>query len=390
MSIGKKTWQLAVTTALTAWAATLSAAPVNDMPGGPAVRQYGLQAPVTSIAAGQHFLHEVLLWVSAAIALLVFGVMLYSIVKHRKSNNPRPAEFHESTAVEITWTVIPFLIVVGLGIVATGEIVAQKDTSNPDITVKVTGYQWRWGYDYLKGEGEGISFLSSLSTPREQILNQQPKSDTYLAEVDNPLVVPVNKKIRVVTTANDVVHAWWVPAFGVKQDAYPGFVRDIWFRAEKVGTYRGHCAELCGKEHAFMPIVVDVVSDADYRAWVEGKKKAMAALLDDPNKEWQLAELQARGEKLFNANCASCHQASGKGVPGAFPALAAAPVVLGPKEPHIQVLLNGKGQGMPAWKQLSDVEIASIITYTRNAWGNQTPLNIVQPKEILALRGAAK
>jgi cytochrome c oxidase subunit 2 len=392
MSIGNKGWQAAVATmALAAWATALQAAPVNDMPGGPAVRQLNLQPAVTSIAAGQHFLHNVLLIVSAAIALGVFGVMLYSIIKHRKSVHPKPAEFHESTAVEITWTIVPLLIVIGLGVVATGEIVKQKDTSNPDLTVKVTGYQWRWGYDYLKGEGQGISFLSSLTTPREQINNLQPKSDTYLAEVDNPLVVPVNKKVRVITTANDVVHAWWVPAFGVKQDAYPGFVREIWFRAEKEGVYRGHCAELCGKEHAFMPIVVNVVSDADYTRWVEGKKKEMAANADDPTKTWTIDELKTRGAQVYTANCAVCHQANGQGVPGAFAKLDGSGVVNGPKGDNISVLLNGKNSGafpspMPGWKQLSDTEIAAVITYTRNSWANKPAENIVQPAEITAAR----
>lgn len=385
MSIGKKLLRATVGVAAMG-AAAVALAQVGDMPGGPRMGQITMIEPVTQIARGQHFLHEVLLWMSAIIALAVFGTMFYSILRHRRSNHPKPAEFHESTAVEITWTIVPFLIVVGLGVIATGEVVAQRDVSSSDLTVKATGYQWRWGYDYLKGEGEGIAFMSALSTPRDQIENVAPKSATYLAEVDNPLVVPVNKKVRVVTTANDVVHAWWVPALGVKQDAYPGFVREIWFRADKVGVYRGYCAELCGKEHAFMPIVVDVRSDADYSAWVDARKKEMAAKLDDPNKEWQVAELVTRGEKLYQANCAACHQPNGRGVPGAFPALAGSTVVLGPKEDQIQVLLNGKGQGMPSWKQLSDVEIASVITYTRNSFGNQTSLNVVQPKEIVALR----
>jgi cytochrome c oxidase subunit II len=247
--------------------------------------------------------------------------------------------------------------------------------------------QWKWGYDYLKGEGEGISFLSNLGTPREQTTDQSiAKNDNYLIEVDNPVVVPVNKKVRIVTTANDVIHAWGIPAFGVKQDAIPGFVRDTWFRAEKVGVYRGQCYELCGKDHAFMPIVVNVVSDADYTKWVADRKKEMAALADDPSKTWTIDEMKTRGEKIYAANCVACHQANGKGVPGAFPALDGAPTVNGPKGPQIDILLNGKN-AMPAWKSvLSDTDIAAVITYTRNSWSNKPKENIVQPAEVVAAR----
>jgi cytochrome c oxidase subunit 2 len=262
-----------------------------------------------------------------------------------------------------------------------------KDTSNADITIKATGMQWKWGYDYLKGEGEGISFLSNLSTPREQVNDlSKPKNTEYLLEVDNEVVVPVNKKVRIVTTANDVIHAWAVPSFGVKQDAIPGFVRDTWFKAEKIGTYRGQCSELCGKEHAFMPIVVNVVSAEDYTKWVGGKKKEMAAKADDPNKVWTIDELKQRGEKVYAANCVACHQVTGKGVPGAFPALDGSGVVNGPRAAQINILLNGKNV-MPAWKAvLSDTEIAAVITYTRNSWSNKAAENIVQPAEVLAAR----
>jgi len=238
--------------------------------------RYNLQTPVTGLAADIYWLHSFLLWICLAIFVAVFAVMFYSIYAHRKSKGAKPADFHESTSVEIAWTIIPFLIVVVIGVYATPVVIAQKDTSNADITIKATGYQWRWGYDYLKGEGEGISFLSSLSTPRAQILGLEPKGEHYLSEVDNPLVVPVGKRIRVVTTANDVIHAWMVPAFGVKQDAIPGFVRDTWFKAEKTGTYRGHCAELCGKDHAFMPIVVEVVTPEAYTQWVAKQSAASA------------------------------------------------------------------------------------------------------------------
>jgi cytochrome c oxidase subunit 2 len=360
---------------------------VVDSPGGPAVLQLNFQQPVTPIAAEIYQLHTWMLAICLAIFLAVFGVMFYSILKHRKSLGHKSASFHESTAVEIGWTVVPFIIVILMALPATKTVVAMKDTSNADITIKATGMQWKWGYDYLKGDGEGISFLSNLSTPREQVVDSTKiKNDNYLLEVDNPVVVPVNKKIRIVTTANDVIHSWGVPAFGVKQDAIPGFVRDTWFKAEKVGTYRGQCVELCGKEHAFMPIVVNVVSDDDYRKWVDGKKKEMTAKADDPNKTWTIDELKQRGEKVYAANCAVCHQANGKGVPNAFPALDGSPVVNGPKQEQINVVLNGR-KAMPPWKSvLSDTDIAAVITYTRNNWSNKAKENIVQPAEVLAAR----
>jgi cytochrome c oxidase subunit 2 len=236
--------------------------------------RYNLQTPVTGIASDLYFLHNFLLWICLAIFVAVFAVMFYSIYAHRKSKGHKPADFHESTAVEIAWTIVPFLIVVVIGVYATPVVIAQKNTADADITIKATGMQWKWGYDYIKGEGQGISFVSALSTPREQITGQAPKGQHYLSEVDNEVVVPVGKKIRVVITANDVIHAWMVPAFGVKQDAIPGFVRDTWFKAEKEGTYRGHCAELCGKDHAFMPIVVKVVSAEEYTKWVATQPKA--------------------------------------------------------------------------------------------------------------------
>ncbi len=363
-----------------------SASAVNNMDGGPAVHQLNFQTPVTAIAADIYVLHNWMIGICVAIFLAVFGVMFYSIVKHRKSLGHKSASFHESTTVEIAWTVVPFVIVVLMALPATKTVVAMKDTSNADITIKATGMQWKWGYDYLKGDGEGIAYLSALSTPRDQIQGLAPKGDNYLLEVDHPLVVPVNKKIRIVTTANDVIHAWGVPALGVKQDAIPGFVRDTWFKAEKIGTYRGNCYELCGKEHAFMPIVVNVVSEEDYAKWIVAQKSAMAAKSDDPNKTWTVAELAARGEKVYAANCVACHQANGKGVPGAFPALDGSQMVNGPQDGQIAILLNGKN-AMPAWKgTLSDTEIAAVITYTRNNWSNKADDNIVQPAEVLAAR----
>ncbi len=392
--ISKNLKHWAIAAALSGWASLAVAA--GEVLGMPRAYQLNLGEPASAIARGQHWIHDVLLWVCLLIFIAVFAVMFYSIWAHRKSKGHKPADFHESTTVEIAWTIVPLLIVIGLGVVATGQVVAQKDTSGADVTVKAVGYQWKWGYEYIKGEGEGISFLSTLATPRDQIddskfpdaKSKRAQNETYLLEVDNALVVPVNKKIRVVTTANDVIHSWWVPALGVKQDAIPGFVRDTWFKAEKTGTFRGQCAELCGKEHAFMPIVVEVKSEADYAKWVEDKKKAMAAAMDDPNKEWQLAELQARGEKVYAGNCVACHQASGKGVPGAFPALDGSKMVLGPQEAQIETLLKGRtGTAMASFKQLSDVELAAVITYTRSAWGNKAEDNIVQPAEVMAARG---
>lgn len=355
------------------------------MPGGPAVRQLNFAAPVTKIMEDIHWLHWFMMIICTLIFIAVFGAMFYSIFKHRKSKGNKPADFHESTTVEIIWTIIPLIIVIGMALPATKTVVAMKDTTNADITIKATGYQWKWGYDYIKGEGEGIAFLSTLSTPREQINNLAEKSDTYLMEVDNEVVVPVNKKIRVITTANDVIHSWTVQGFGVKQDAIPGFVRDTWFKAEKIGTYRGQCSELCGKEHAFMPIVVRVVSDEDYSAWVSSKKKEMASMADDPSKTYTLEEAKARGAKVYAANCQVCHQPNGKGG-GAFPALDGSMVVNGSKEGQYKILLNGKN-AMPKWSALSDTELAAVMTYTRNSWGNHTG-EVIQPSDFVTARAA--
>jgi len=363
------------------------AAPVNDLPGGPGVNQMDLQAPVTRIATDIQNLHYGLMIVCLVIFVLVFGVMFYSILKHRKSLGAKPANFHESVGVEIAWTIVPFIIVTVMGFAATKTVVAEKDTSNADLTIKATGYQWKWGYDYLKGEGEGISFLATLDTAQREMSDAgAPQGDNYLLKVDNPVVVPVNKKVRVITTANDVIHAWMVPAFGVKQDAIPGFVRDTWFKAEKVGDYYGQCAELCGKEHAYMPIHVRVLSTEDYSKWVDGKKKEIAAKADDPGKVWEQAALIARGEKVYTANCAVCHKPDGKGA-GPIKPLDGSPKVLdADKTVQVHVLLNGQNNGaMPSWKQLSDTEIAAVVTYTKNSWSNKTG-QTVQPAEVVAAR----
>lgn len=370
--------------------ASLSAAAhaVQDLPGGPAVRQLNLHPPVTKIAEAQHDLHWMLLIICTVIFIGVFGVMFYSIWHHRKSRGAKAANFHESTTIEVTWTVIPFLIVIAMAAPATKVIVAQKDTTNSDLTIKVTGYQWKWGYDYLNGEGQGIGFLSTLDSSQRALSSAgTPEGDNYLLKVDNPLVVPVNKKVRIITTANDVIHSWMVPSFGVKQDAIPGFVRDTWFRAEKPGDYYGQCVELCGKEHAYMPIHVKVLPQAEYTAWVAAEQKKAAAKLDDPNKVWALPDLEARGAKVYAANCAACHQANGKGAGPIKPLDGSAIVKDADHARQIQIVLKGAANGaMPAWAALSDTDLAAVVTYTKNAWSNKTG-QLVQPTEIVAQRG---
>ena len=361
---------------------------VNDLPGGPGVRQLNLHPAATRIAVEQAWLHWFMLIACMVIFIAVFSVMFYSIWKHRKSVGHKPANFHESVTVEVIWTVIPFIIVILMALPATKVLVASKDTTNADITIKATGYQWKWGYDYLNGEGQGLSFLSTLDSSHREMSNDGARGvmpDNYLLKVDNPLVVPVNKKVRIITTANDVIHAWGVPAFGVKQDAIPGFVRDTWFRSEKVGDFYGQCYELCGKEHAYMPIHVKVLSAQDYTAWTAMEMKKVAAKLDDPAKVWVLGDLARRGEKVYAANCAACHQASGKGAGPIMPLDGSQLVLDADKSKEIHVLLNGRG-AMPPWKQLSDTDLAAVISYTKNNWSNKTG-QIVQPAEVLAQRG---
>jgi cytochrome c oxidase subunit 2 len=348
--------------------------------------QLNLPEPQSVIAQQIYDMHTMLLWICLVIFVGVFGVMFYSVLKHRKSLDYPAANFHHSTTVEIIWTIIPIFILVGMAYPATKTVIAMKDTSSPEITIKATGYQWKWGYDYLTGEGEGISFLSNLSTPKAQIENAAPKGENYLLEVDNRLVVPVGKKVRILLTANDVIHAWWVPALGVKQDAIPGFIRDVWFTVEKPGTYRGQCAELCGKEHGFMPIVVEAVTPEKYAQWVGEQKTKLAAATVDVNKEFTMDELKAEGEKVYAANCVACHQANGKGIPGTFAPLDGSKIATGPKGEHINIVMNGKtGTAMAAFKHLSDVQIAAVVTYERNSWGNAAG-DLVQPSEINQLR----
>ena len=372
--------------AIAAYGATAAWA-VNDLPGGPAVRQLNLHPPVTKIAEEQVWLHWFMMIICTVIFVAVFGVMFYSIWKHRKSVGHKAANFHESVKVEIAWTVIPFVIVILMALPATKAVVASKDTSNADLTIKATGYQWKWGYDYINGEGEGIGFVSTLDNAQREMSNSgKPEpTDDYLLKVDNPLVVPVGKKIRIITTSNDVIHSFAVNSFGIKQDAIPGFVRDTWFRAEKTGDFHGQCQELCGKEHAYMPIHVKVVTAEEYTAWVAVENKKLAAKQDDPTKVWTLAELTQKGEKIYTANCQVCHQVSGKGAGPIKPLDGAAVVLDADFTKVIKVLLNGQNNAMPAWKQLSDSEIAAVISFTKNNWSNKTG-QMVQPADVHAAR----
>ncbi len=347
--------------------------------------KYNLQTPQTVVAQEIFDLHILIMWVCVAIFVVVFGVMFYAIWKHRKAAGHQAAHFHENTKIEIIWTIIPFAILIAMAIPSTKGILSMRDTENPDMTVKVTGYQWKWEYDY---PADGVKFLSMLSTPRAQIENKEAKDEHYLLEVDHPLVVPVGKKVRVLITANDVIHSWSVPAFGIKQDAIPGYIKDAWFRAERPGTFRGQCSELCGKDHGFMPVVVEVKSQEDYDKWMAAQKAKLAAVTMDPNKTYSLDELKAHGEKVYMTHCAACHQPTGAGMPPTFPALTGSPVATGPKAAHIDIVMNGgkKNPAMPAWaKQLNDVDLASVITFERNALGNHTG-DMVQPAEIKALR----
>jgi cytochrome c oxidase subunit 2 len=351
--------------------------------------EWNLQPAASPMASDIHDLHEYVMILCTVIFVGVFGFMFYACYAHRKSKGHAAAQFHENTTVEIIWTVIPAIILVAFAWPVTKAVIAQKDTSAADITIKATGIQWKWDYEYIKGEGEGIHFVSTMSTPRDQIEGRAPKGEHYLLEVEpgTEMVVPIGKKVRILTTAADVVHAWWIPALGSKQDAIPGFIRDTWFRANKIGTYRGQCVELCGKEHGFMPIVVNVVSQEDYSKWAGEKKKALLAAADDPAKTWTLPDLIARGEKVYAANCVACHQANGSGLAAMkAPALAGNKLVTGAHPALIDTVLNGRpNTAMQAFaKQLSDTEIAAVVTYARNNWGNKA--NEVQPAEVKARR----
>lgn len=346
--------------------------------------EVNLTQGVTMISREVYDLHMIIFWVCVAIGVVVFGAMLWSVIYHRKSRGAKAHNFHENIVVEIIWTIIPFFILVGMAVPATATLIKMYDNSESELDIQITGYQWKWRYQYL---AEDVDFFSSLSTPRDQINNAATKGEHYLLEVDNPLVIPAGKKVRFLLTANDVIHSWWVPDLAVKKDAIPGFINEAWTRVEQPGIYRGQCAELCGKDHGFMPIVVEVKPQAEFDSWLAGMKQADQQKAAAAQKNWTLAELMETGEQVYAKACLACHQASGEGVPGVFPALKNSPMVLGDPAQHIDIVLNGKAAtAMQAFRdQLSAVELAAVITYERNAWGNSTG-EIVTPAQIAALK----
>jgi cytochrome c oxidase subunit 2 len=339
---------------------------------------------VSQISHDVYELHMLVFWICVAIGVVVFGAMLYSIIHHRKSKGAKPAEFHSHPVLEVTWTIVPALILILMAVPASKVLMNMNNDDKDDITIKVTGYQWKWHYTYLE---DNISFFSNLSTPPAQMQNKEPKGPNYLREVDHPLVIPVHKKIRFLITSNDVNHAWWVPDFAVKRDAISGFINEAWTKADKTGTYYGQCAELCGVNHAFMPIVVTVMSEQGYKDWVAQQKGEATQGAADSVRAWTKQELMTKGEGIYNRVCAACHQPGGVGLSPTFPALKGSKVATGPIEGHIDTVFNGKtGTAMQAFKgQLSDSDIAAIITYERNSWGNNKG-DMVQPVQIKALR----
>ena len=356
------------------WGPAQAAWTVNMAPGA------------THVSNAVFDLHMTIFWICVIIGVVVFGAMFWSMVIHRRSTGQQAAHFHEHTWVEILWTVVPFLILVAMAIPATKTLIDIYDASDSDIDIQVTGYQWKWHYKYL---GQDVEFFSNLSTPSEQIRNDAPRGEHYLLEVDQPLVIPVGAKVRFLITAADVIHSWWVPAFAVKRDAIPGFVNEAWTRIDKPGVYRGQCTELCGKDHGFMPVVVEVKSRADYDTWL-GERKAEAAKLKElTSKEWTLQELVERGDKVYHTTCVACHQAEGQGLQPMFPALKGSKIATGPISEHLGIVFHGKaGTAMAAFgKQLSEVDIAAVVTYERNAWGNNKG-DMVTPKDVLALKQA--
>lgn len=341
---------------------------------------------VTEVSRSVFDLHMTIFWICVIIGVLVFGMMFWSMFAHRRSRRGQPAHFHENTRVEVLWTVIPLLILIAMAVPATRTLIHIYDPSEPDLDIQITGHQWKWHYKYL---GQDVEFFSNLATPREAVANRQPKGEHYLLEVDEPLVIPSGAKVRFLVTAADVIHSWWVPELGVKKDAIPGFVNEAWTRVDTPGIYRGQCTELCGKDHGFMPVVVEVKAPADYSAWLAGKQAAAAEVKALSSKEWTREELVERGEKVYQTNCAACHQPGGTGLPPMFPALKGSAIATGPKEGHMDRVVNGKpGTAMAAFgKQLSAVDLAAVITYERNAFGNAVG-DMVSPQDILAFEKA--
>lgn len=358
-----------------------------------ALADYTLNMPqgVSSVSEDIYYLHMVILWVCVVIGILVYGIMIYAIIRHRKSASHHPAAFHENVAIEITWTIIPFIILIIMAVPATRTLIRLDNSSDAEVTIKITGHRWYWHYDYLD---EDINFFSFSSTPEDQINNLAPKGPHYLLEVDKPLVLPVGKKVRFLITSKDVIHSWWVPDLGIKKDAIPGFINEIWthIEPEKIGTYRGQCAELCGAKHGFMPIVVEGKSEEDYRAWVNEQKATQTKDVNDVNKVWTKEELMERGEKEYNTFCGMmCHQLSGKGLPPTFPSLVGSPIVTKPehKVEHIRQIIFGKNAMPPFGEQKTDLDIAAIVTYERNAWGNNTG-DVIQPSDVKKVRDEHK
>ena len=338
---------------------------------------------VTDISNEVFELHMLIFWICVAIGVVVFGVMFYSMYAHTKKKNPVAATFHENHKVEIAWTIIPFLILIAMAIPASKTLVKIYDDEAGDLNIQVTGYQWKWQYNYLEDD---VSFFSNLSTDMDEINNLVPKGENYLQEVDEMVVIPVGKKVRFLITANDVIHSWWMPAFAIKQDAIPGFVNTAWTKVDKPGIYRGKCTELCGKNHGFMPIVVKVVEQSEYDDWVSGKREAAMKMAELTTKDWTAEELVARGESVYAVNCVACHQTNGQGISGIFPALAGSDIVLNDKERNIEILMEGvQGAAMNSFSYLSEVELAAVITYTRQSWGNENNGDgeIVVPKDIV-------
>lgn len=357
--------------------------------GAYAAWETNLTQGVTDISHEVYDLHMLVLYVCIAIGVLVFGVMIYSMIHHRKSKGYEAATFHESTKAEIAWTVVPILILVALAIPAAKALIKMEDSSNADMTIYVTGYQWKWHYEYPE---EGIEFFSSLDNASREASARDsgidPATvDNYLLEVDNPVVIPVGKKIRFLFTSNDVNHAWWVPDFAVKKDAIPGFVNDMWANVNEPGIYRGQCAELCGKDHGFMPIVVIAKEESEYRQWVEQQLASAKEVAEAANKVWDMESLLEQGEKVYITACVACHQAGGQGIPGVFPAITASPTATGDVAEHLDTIMNGRpGTAMQAFVgQLDDVDIAAVVTYQRNGLGNSVG-DMVQPSDVKALR----
>jgi len=339
-----------------------------------------MRVGVTDISHRVYDLHMLSLWICVAIGVVVFGVMFYSIFAHRKSKGAVASHFHESTKLEIAWTVVPFIILLFMAIPATKVLTDIYNADDAALDVRITGYQWKWKYSYPK---EGVEFFSSLRTPRDEINNLAPKGENYLLDVDEPLVIPAGQKVRFLVTAADVIHSWWMPDFSVKRDAIPGFVNETWAMVPEPGVYRGQCTELCGKDHGFMPIVVRVLPQDEFDSWIATRKEEAVKERELMAQTFSMEQSMERGKGVYEKACASCHQPNGEGIPGAFPALKGSALAMGPMEGHLDIVVHGKaGTAMAAFgAQLSEVDMAAVITYERNAWGNNVG-DVLQPIDV--------